>query len=80
MLIDTKAYAHITVHPGNSTYARWAKNNLEANRPQSGGMRWYIRHYWQSSAHKAAYAAAYVRVLRLAGIDSEYEAGVLVQN
>ena len=74
-------FAWIVVRPGGSSFARWAKANDEARRPDGstypawsnhyyGGLSRWVGEFGQSVTRKEAFATAYAEVLREAGINA----------
>ena len=62
-------FASIIVHPGNSSFAVWAKNNCNATRNYYGGMTIKrVYEYGQSLELKTAYAEGFAATLRKYGI------------
>jgi hypothetical protein len=62
-------FAWVVVHPGNCSFARWAKKTQGARAEYGGGMcvKW-VGEFNQSMTRKEAYADAFAMVLREAGI------------
>ena len=62
-------FAWVTVFPGNSSFAHWLKKNKDARKEYGGGVcaKW-VSEFNQSVARKEAYAHAFAKVLREAGI------------
>lgn len=63
-------FAWVVVKPGNSPFARFAKQNLRAHKHYYGGVEIWVSGYGQSMQRKEAYASAYADVLRNAGIQA----------
>jgi hypothetical protein len=71
-------FAWITIRPGNSPFANWAKRYPRPDRPDMtlahkayyGGVEIFVHEFNQSVTRKAAYAAAFAEVLRDAGINA----------
>jgi hypothetical protein len=63
-------FAWISIHPGNSSFARWLAKNTHARKGYYGGMQLWVRGYGQSMEKKEVYADAFARVLREAGVDA----------
>lgn len=61
-------FAWVTIHPATSAAARYAKKHLGARTAYRGGMEIWVAAYGQSMELKEAYAHAYARVLRDAGL------------
>ena len=62
-------FAWINVKPGNSKFANWLKKNELARRDSYyGGVTIWVREFRQSMQLKEAYAYAFAKVLREAGI------------
>lgn len=61
-------FAWVTIRPGNSSFAIWAKNNLGARKAYRGGVEIWVHQGDQSVELKEAYARAFAQVLREAGI------------
>lgn len=64
-------FAWIVVRPATSSFARWAAKNKGARKEYGGGMclRW-VGEFNQSMTRKEAYAAAFAKTLREAGIEA----------
>ena len=63
-------FAWVTVRPGNSSFAIWAKKNAGFSKAYRGGVELWIHAFNQSMARKEAFARAYAEVLRDAGIEA----------
>lgn len=69
-LIDVVAdgacgFAWVTVHPGTSSFARWAMKEHGAEKEYGGGVRLvWVSYFNQSMTRKEAYAQAFAQVLR----------------
>lgn len=63
-------FGWVTVRPGNSSYARWLRENTRAFRSEEGGVRLRVSRFGQSYEKKMAYAGAYAKVLQEAGINA----------
>lgn len=61
-------FAWITIYPGNSSFAIWAKKRGIASKAYRGGVQVWVGEFGQSMERKAAYARAYAEVLQSAGI------------
>lgn len=61
-------FAWINVRPGGSRFARFLKAEGIARSAYGGGVDIWVSEFNQSHTRKAAYAAAYSRVLQMAGI------------
>jgi hypothetical protein len=61
-------FAWVTIRPGISPAARYAKATLGARKGYYGGMEIWVRGYGQSMTRKEAYAEAFAAVLREAGV------------
>jgi hypothetical protein len=61
-------FAWITIRPGNSSFAIWAKRNRIADRAYGGGVSIWVGEFGQSMTRKQAYAYAYAGVLQDAGV------------
>jgi len=61
-------FAWISVHPGNCSFAIWAKKNLGYTKAYGGGVQRWVHEFNQSITRKEAYARAYAEVLQDAGI------------
>jgi len=61
-------FAWITIRPGNCSFAHWAVKNLNAKKAYGGGVQMCISDYGQCMEKKSAYASAYAKVLKDAGI------------
>jgi hypothetical protein len=61
-------FAWITIHPGGSPAARYAKKFLGAKAAYGGGTQIWVRSYNQSMTRKSAYATAFAKVLTDNGI------------
>lgn len=57
-------FAWIVIRPGNSSFARWVKNNRGARKSYYGGIEYPIHDYNQSMAKKEAHAWAMANTLR----------------
>lgn len=58
-------FAWVTVHPGNSSFARWAAKKHGAKKAYGGGMQVYwVSHFNQSLTRKEAFARAFAQSLR----------------
>jgi hypothetical protein len=58
---------------GNVPFGRWAKKAGIARSAYGGGLQLWVSGYGQSVAKKEAYAQAYARALRAAGVDAYAE-------
>lgn len=58
-------FAWVTVHPGTSSFARWAIKEKNARKEYGGGvcLTW-VSYFNQSMTRKEAYAQAFAEVLR----------------
>ena len=63
-------FAWVTIRPGNSKFANWIKKNGHGGPAYGGGVSVRVHEFGQSVARKAAYAGAFARVLRDAGINA----------
>lgn len=64
-------FAWIVVRPATSSFARWAAKNKGARKEYGGGMCLRsVGEFNQSMARKEAYADAFAKVLREAGIEA----------
>ena len=63
-------FAWITIRPGTSHAARYAKRVLRARAGYHGGMEIWVSGYGQSMTRKEAYAEAFATTLRAAGIEA----------
>ena len=63
-------FAWVTVHPGNCSFAIWAKKNAGYAKAYRGGVQYWVHEFNQSVARKEAFARAYADVLRTAGIEA----------
>ena len=61
-------FAWITIRPGTSKAARYAKNYLGARAGYYGGMEIWVSKFNQSMQKKETYAHAFAEVLQSAGI------------
>jgi hypothetical protein len=61
-------FAWVTIRPGNSAFAHYAKAHLGASKNYGGGLMLWISAYNQSMAKKEAFARAYAKSLTEAGI------------
>jgi hypothetical protein len=61
-------FAWITIRPGNSSFAIWAKKRRLASPAYKGGVSIWVSQFGQSLERKSAYADAYAAVLQGAGI------------
>jgi hypothetical protein len=61
-------FAWVTVHPGNSSFAIWLKGHTNARTSYQGGVQLWVHEFGQSMERKQAYAQAYAKVVRDAGI------------
>jgi hypothetical protein len=66
-------FAYVTITPGTSSYARWARKNLNAFAAYYGGTQFSVHEFGQSYERKVAYASAYCAVLREAGVECRVE-------
>jgi hypothetical protein len=59
-------FAWLSIKPGNSRFANWAKKNIEGCRSDSyeGGVCYWIHDYGQSMTRKESFARAMSKVLR----------------
>lgn len=58
-------FAWVTVHPGTSSFARWAIKTKNARKEYGAGIKLlWVSHFNQSMARKEAYAQAFAEVLR----------------
>lgn len=69
-------FAWVTIHPGNCSFAHYAKKHLGADKAYYGGVQIWISEYGQSYERKYAYAQAFADVLREDGIKA-YASGRL---
>ena len=64
-------FAWVSVHPANSSFARWAIKHGYADRAAyDGGIKFHIREFNQSVDRKYAAALAMETVLREAGLEA----------
>jgi hypothetical protein len=63
-------FAYVSVRPGSSSFARWLKANAGGFSRYYGGVQFSVHEFGQSLERKAAYAAAYVEVVRAAGVEA----------
>jgi hypothetical protein len=63
-------FAWITVKPANSSFAIWAKKQEIMRSAYGGGVQYWVSHFGQSVARKAAFAGAFAKVLRDNGINA----------
>lgn len=63
-------FAWVKIRPGNSAAAKFAKANYGASASYSGGVDIWVSAYNQSMVRKEAYANAFAKVLRDAGINA----------
>jgi hypothetical protein len=61
-------FAWIVIRPGNCSFARWLKSKNLANKHYYGGVSVWVRDFGQSMTRKEAYAYAFAKVLKDAGI------------
>ena len=61
-------FAWVTIHPGTSPAARYAKKMLGVKAAYGGGTQIWVSAYNQSMTRKSAYASAFAAVLSAAGI------------
>lgn len=61
-------FAWVTIRPGTSAAARYAKAALGARKGYHGGMEIWVSDYSQSMTRKEAYARAFANVLTAAGV------------
>lgn len=66
----TCGFAWVSVFPGGSSFARWARKNAGFASSTSMGTYLWVRQGGQSMDRKEAYARAYVKVLQAAGIQA----------
>ena len=57
-------FAWVSVHPGNSSFAKWLKKAGHADKHYGGGVSIWIGEHNQSIARKEAHAYAMAKVLR----------------
>lgn len=67
-------FAEVVVRPGNSSFARWAAKTHGWRKSYPSGMALWVSDYGQSYERKRAYASAFARVLREAGIQATVSA------
>ena len=63
-------FAWITIKPGTSSFARALVKDGTARKAYGGGVQVWVGEFNQSVARKSAYAEAYAKVLREAGINA----------
>jgi hypothetical protein len=63
-------FAWVTVKPANSSFAIWAKKNKLMRSAYGGGVQYWVSEFGQSVDRKAAFAGAFAKVLREAGINA----------
>jgi len=63
-------FAWVTVRPGNSSYAIWAKKNAGFNSAYRGGVQLWVHAFDQSLTRKEAFARAFADTLRAADINA----------
>ena len=63
-------FGWVSVHPGNSSFARWLKAERGARKGYRGGVVVWIGDYGQSYERKYAHARAMAAVLREAGVNA----------
>lgn len=56
--------------PGNGAFGRWAKKQGLARKGYGPGLEYWISDYNQSMQRKEAYAIAFAKILREAGISA----------
>lgn len=61
-------FAWVTIHPGTSKAARYAKEHYGASKGYPSGMQIWISDFGQSMELKEAYAQGFAAVLQEAGI------------
>lgn len=61
-------FAWVTIKPGTSRAAKYAKKALGARKGYYGGMEIWVAGFGQSLTRKEAYAEAFAKVLRDAGV------------
>lgn len=61
-------FAWVTVRPANSSFAIWAKKRGIMRPMYGGGVTYWVSEFGQSVDRKAAFAAAYAKVLQENGI------------
>jgi hypothetical protein len=64
-------FAWITIHPGTSAAAKYAKAHFQAHPAHRGGMQISVGLFNQSMERKERYADAFARVLQEAGIRAD---------
>lgn len=69
-------FAYVTVRPGNSTFARYLKQYRQGFKAYYGGTQFSVHPFGQSLQRKTAYADAFAKVLRDAGIRASYESRI----
>lgn len=63
-------FAWVTIKPGTCRAARMAKQLMQCHRGYHGGVEIWVSDFNQSLTRKEAYATAFARVLRDAGIQA----------
>ncbi len=56
--------------PANKPFGRWAQKNIKVSKHYPSGICIWVSDYGQSLERKSAYAQAYAKVLREAGIEA----------
>jgi hypothetical protein len=69
-------FAWVTIHPGNSSFARWLTANNRARPHYRGGVQVWISDYNQSYERKSEHARAMAAALREEGVQA-YSGGRL---
>ena len=62
--------AWVSIHPGNSAIANYAKKQLGARRAFRGGVTMFVDDFGQSWERKCAFARAFAEVLSSAGFEA----------
>ena len=63
-------FAWVVVTPGTSSFARWLTKTGKGSKHYYGGTSIWVGEFGQSMTRKEAYAQAFAKVLRDAGIDA----------
>jgi hypothetical protein len=63
-------FAWVNISPGNSSFANWLRKNDLGHKSYYGGWDFWISGFGQSMECKEAYARAFAKVLKEAGIQA----------
>lgn len=65
-------FAWITIRPANCAFANWLRKNKLGRTAYGGGLQIWVGEFNQSMSRKEAYANAFARVIREAGIPNAW--------